>query len=94
MTSRTIHQPVSSFDSNGRYVGLANLVQMLRSTPDTPELESPLYDVYESSFSAPSDQQTPAVTTPAVDLRAIFNEVMAQVGSTVLSRGPVRTISY
>ncbi|XP_028404230.1 germinal-center associated nuclear protein-like isoform X2 [Dendronephthya gigantea] len=85
LMSRAIHRPVSSFDSNGRYIGLENLAQMLRSMPDTPDLESPSYDIYESSFSAPSDQQQ-TVTTQAVDRRVIFNEATEKASQDLLER--------
>ena len=75
LTSRPIHEPVSSFDSNGRYVGLENLVQMLQNTPDTPEPESP-YEIYESTVSLSSEQRSPVVQQIAEDPQAIFNQVM------------------
>ena len=72
-----IHQPVSSFDTDGRYIGLSRLAQMLQSTPDTPEPDSP-YDMYESSLHLSSEQQSPVAQVPAEDPRVILNKVKIQ----------------
>lgn len=74
MTSHPIHEPVSSFDVNGRYIGLSNLAQMLGSAPDTPEPESP-YDVDEPPVNASFEQPRPVVAMPADDPRVILNKV-------------------
>ena len=66
---------MSSFDANGRYIGLPNLVQMLQSTPDTPEPESP-YEIYESTVSLSFEQQSPVVQQTVEDPMVIFNKVM------------------
>ena len=74
LVARVIHQPLSSFDAEGRYVGLSHLAQMLQNTPDTPEPESP-YDIYESSINLSSEQRSPVAQVPTDDPRVILNKV-------------------
>jgi hypothetical protein len=74
LTNRPLHEPVSSFDANGRYIGLPNLVQMLQNTPDTPEPESP-YEIHEPVINLPPEQRSPVVQQPTDDPRVIFNKV-------------------
>ncbi|CAB4017470.1 Hypothetical predicted protein, partial [Paramuricea clavata] len=75
LTNRPLHEPVSSFDANGRYIGLPNLVQMLQNTPDTPEPESP-YEIHEPAIIIPSEQRSPVVQQPTDDPRVILNKAM------------------
>ncbi len=78
LTIRLIHEPVSSFDSSGRYIGLPNLVQMLQSTPDTLEPESP-HEIYESALSLSSEQLGPVMQQLDRDPRMILNKVKIHV---------------
>ncbi|CAB4027711.1 Hypothetical predicted protein, partial [Paramuricea clavata] len=75
LTNRPLHEPLSSFDANGRYIGLPNLVQMLQNTPDTPEPESP-YEIHEPAINLPPEQRSPVVQQPTDDPRVILNKAM------------------
>lgn len=72
------HEPLCSFDTNGRYVGLASLVQLLGGTPDAIEPESPDY-FYEPAVSVPAFEQQSVEqaqsSKPAYDLQQILTQV-------------------
>ena len=64
LQAQQYHEPLCSFDSNGRYTGLASLVELLGGTAIPVEPESP--DIlYESVVSVPTEQQSPEVAQHA-----------------------------
>ena len=64
LQAQQYHETLCSFDSNGRYTGLASLVELLGGTAIPVEPEPP--DIlYESFVSVTSDQQSPEVAQRA-----------------------------
>ncbi|XP_046839078.1 germinal-center associated nuclear protein-like [Xenia sp. Carnegie-2017] len=78
----SIHQPVSSFDSNNRYIGLNNLLSLMQNTPDTPDT---LHDIHEPISNLSSVQPCPISQYFVKDAQDVFNQAVEDVMLALLN---------